>query len=192
MEECIFSGEYRSWVFQIRSWDQPAQYGSQAKRSLKKFEKADFELREVKIDDVLPLISEELQAKVKDLRPIDLQRFESLYRSYPEDELSVYGAFRNGKLEAAQFFVTWNNQRLFIKGAARTQALKDGAMYGLMNHVIEQTTLNREELSFEGSNVENVRRFYTALGGQDHTYNEWKWDRSPRWFRMLKMLKRKG
>lgn len=192
MDEQIFSGEYDKWVYQVLRLDKEVQYGSQAKRSFKKFEKVAFEVREIKVGDVLSLVSEELQSKVKDLRPVDLQRFESLYRRYPQDELTTYGAYHNGKLEAAQFFVTWRNQLLFVKGAARAEALKDGAMYGLMKHAIEQATSDVKELSFEGSNVESVRNFYRALGGEDRTYYEWKWDHSPWWFKVLQKIKGKG
>ena len=185
----LFSGQDQNWKYQHLPIGTALHLSSQAKRSLKKFQKAGFELRAAALPEALHVITEELKAKVDALRPIDLQRFTSLFLDYPKEELMVLGAFRNGELQAAQLFIRWRKALLFIKGGARQQALKDGAMYGLMLQAIEWAKSHDLEVSFEGSNVESVRNFYCAFGATDVHYYEWKWNRAPWWFNWMLRLK---
>lgn len=162
-------------------------YTKQAKRGLKKFDKSQYELREIKIEDAFPIIMEELADKVKTLRKVDLDRFTLNYSNI--QNVIVFGVFDKLNLGAAAIFVEWKNEILYIKGGAIEIFKNDGAMYGLMHAGIELAKSKELSFNFEGSTVEGVRNFNLHFGADEKFYYNWKWTRAPFWFRFLLKIK---
>lgn len=185
--ENYFQGQVEQKVFQQLSSIQSL--NSQAKRSCKKFEKSGLILEKTIVDTVLPIVSEELLAKVKSLRKIDLDRFEQMIYSLPIDQLLVLGVKDENQWLGGLIFIHWKNKLHYIKGGAKELAKNDGAMFAMMNNMINYTVENQLELDFGGSNVEGVQRFNKSFGATDQQYLEWKWNHSPKWFLLLQKLK---
>ena len=164
---------------------------SQAKRSIKKFQKSDLTLENVQLAEVLPIITQELVDKVKNLNSTDIHRFESLLHAYPNAQLWVIGTKKDADILGGLVFMYWKNTLHYVKGGARREAKDLGAMYAMMDMAINEALSNNYQIDFGGSNVKGVRQFNTAFGGQDVPYYEWKWDQSPVWFKWLKALKNK-
>ena len=185
--ENYFQGQVEQKVFQQLSSKQPL--NSQAKLSCKKFEKSGLILEKTIVDTVLPIVSEELAAKVKSLRKIDLDRFEQMIHSLPTDQLLVLGVKDENQWLGGLIFIHWKSKLHYIKGGAKELAKNDGAMFAMMNNMINYAIENQLELDFGGSNVEGVKRFNKSFGATDQQYFEWKWNHSPKWFSLLQKLK---
>jgi len=163
---------------------------SQAKRSLKKYEKSDLYIERTELKNVLSIISDELSSKVKSLKPIDLLRFEQLIQSIPTQQLFILGVKNNHEWLGGMVFTLWKNKLHYLKGGCVELAKQEGAMFAMMQYAIDHTWHNDLLMDFGGSNVEGVQRFNKAFGAMDLTYFEWSWNNTPLWFSSLIKLKK--
>lgn len=184
-----FSRSNSEWVFQELVGE--IKLNSQAKRSCKKFQKSDFIIERVELNDVLSIVSEELMDKVASLRIIDIERFESFLHAYPKAQMHVFGTKKKDEILGGLIFIEWKNTFHYVKGGARKEAKDQGAMYAMMEFAINHALSQGMKIDFGGSNVKGVQQFNAAFGGVDVPYFEWKWDHSPFWFKSLKALKNK-
>ncbi len=164
---------------------------SQAKRSIKKFQKSNLKIQKVELHDVIGIISGELKEKVKSLNSNDMNRFEALLNHYPKENLWVLGVVGENHVQGGLVFIQWNNTFHYVKGGTLKSAKDSGAMYAMMEFAINFAVENNFTIDFGGSNVAGVRQFNCAFGATDVSYSEWKWDNSPMWFRWLKAIKNK-
>lgn len=182
-----FIGMNSELVFQKLSFS--ASLNSQAKRSIKKFEKSNLKIQEVGIESILPIITEELGLKVAGVKEIDLNRFESLLKNYPSSKLTLIGVSENDCVLGGLIFIRWKDTLHYVKGGVRKEAKHNGAMYAMMDAAIKIALKENLIVDFGGSNVSGVRQFNCSFGAEDVHYSEWKWDHSPLWFRCLKSLR---
>lgn len=189
LSENYFKIQVAQKVFQMLTSSQTL--NSQAKRSFKKFEKCGLILERTTLDAVLPIVSKELITKVKSLKKIDLDRFEQMIHSLPTDQLLVLGVKDENQWLGGLIFIHWKNKLHYIKGGAKEVAKNNGAMFAMMNQMIDYAFQHQLEVDFGGSNVEGVKRFNKSFDAMDQEYIEWKWNRSPKWFSLLQKLKKR-
>jgi hypothetical protein len=96
------------------------------------------------------------------------------------DEVLAYGVFYHHK-----------NVLNFLKGAATNNGKKNGAMYVLINELIQKNCMTEKILDFGGSNVENVSNFYKKFGANDVVYNNYSFDSLPKIIKKLKNIRTK-
>ena len=71
---------------------------------------------------------------------------------------------------AMGYFFIQNNRITYLKGASTLQGRDSGAMYFLMDYLINEYSSTNRVLDFGGSKVSSVAEFYKRLGGVDKTY----------------------
>ena len=71
---------------------------------------------------------------------------------------------------AMGYFFIQNNRITYLKGASTLQGRDTGAMYFLMDSLINEFSSTNRVLDFGGSKVSSVAEFYKKLGGVDKTY----------------------
>ena len=74
------------------------------------------------------------------------------------------------KLIAGIIFLKHNNRQIFLFSGNNKIAKEVGAMYLLADSFIEQSCETTKTLDFEGSNNENLARFYRGFGSKEKYY----------------------
>lgn len=79
----------------------------------------------------------------------------------------------------------------FLKGAVTNKGKNIGAMYVLINHVIEQNCNSDSVLDFGGSNITSVSNFNKKFGARNVTYHNYSFDNLPKIIKQLKNIRAK-
>lgn len=99
----------------------------------------------------------------------------------------IYGAFDDSNsLVAAAFFVTTNRKSIFLAASSNEKGTEERAMFRLIDTFIEKKAGNNLTLDFEGSDIQEVARFYKGFGGVPETYFSVHQNRLPALLRFLK------
>lgn len=84
----------------------------------------------------------------------------------------LWGAFDSkDELCAAAFFAGTNGRLIFLFSAINQSGREHGAMFLLIDNYIKQHAETPFVLDFEGSNDENLSRFYGSFGAKKYLYN---------------------
>lgn len=83
----------------------------------------------------------------------------------------------HNELCAAAFFLKNNNRLIFLFSGSDEVARGNGAMTFLIDTVIRSNSPGGRILDFEGSNNENLARFYKGFGAKKTTYTRLKMNR---------------
>jgi hypothetical protein len=184
--------ENQAYVYQYLSPEISCQLTKQAKRMLKKFEDTSFTVEENLNfhSEVLNIISEELPKKVKGMTSQNVAVLEALTKKLEKSgNLALLTVSREMQVHGGIFLVKFGNRLLYLKGAFKPDAKKQGAMYAAMYYAIQRSSVEGLIFDFGGSRAEGVRRFNRQFGGIDHSYERWEWDSSPAWFKAtVKMI----
>ncbi|MDP4267313.1 MAG: hypothetical protein Q8880_07760 [Bacteroidota bacterium] len=76
----------------------------------------------------------------------------------------------NDVLCGGAFFVQSNNKIIFLFSATDNFGKENGAMSFLISSFIKENSMRNLVLDFEGSNIENLARFYSGFGAKKCTY----------------------
>jgi hypothetical protein len=93
--------------------------------------------------------------------------------------LSCIGSYNGENLIAGIIFLKDNNRQIFLFSGNNKIAKEVGAMYLLADSFIEQSCETTETLDFEGSNNENLARFYRGFGSEEKYYFSLKHNNLP-------------
>lgn len=160
-----------------------------AKRMLNKALKGGLELQATDYKLILPFVKQELGSKIKELDGANFQRLEDLLAKAQQlGFLISTGIYQEKQLAGGLFFIRDGKRIFYVQGAATEEAKKNGGMYLAMDEEIKQAIASGLSLDFGGSDLEGVRRFFIALGGEDVFYKAYDWDRSPFWFRTIRKI----
>lgn len=179
-----------------QEFDPNSELKTQAKRMIKKAEKAGYILKNGKDTElILKTIQVELPKKVKSIRSGSLLALSELVKSLDKKGVllvkSVYDA--QDRFKGGLFFIEYKDRVIYLKGGFEEQAKKDGAMYLAMHNEILETVSKGKVFDFGGSRVQGVRNFNQNLGGRDVHYAMLNWNNSPAWYKvahkMAKMMK---
>ncbi len=92
----------------------------------------------------------------------------------------------NNTLCAGAFFIESNNKVIFIFSGANEEAKEKGAMFFLLDSFIKENAQKNITLDFEGSNDENLARFYKGFGSKECVYLHLRRNRLPFFIKWLK------
>lgn len=90
------------------------------------------------------------------------------------------------KFLAGAFFITYRNRAVFLFSANTEEGREKRAMYGIIDSFIAEKAEEKMILDFEGSNEENLARFYKSFGGKNFDYPGLRINRLPWIARWLK------
>ena len=150
-----------------------AGYSGQTKRNLKKSGKFKLTLmKNVKPEAIINLFREnrgkELD-KWNDRHYTILRRL--MYEAFHKGKGNAYGVFtETNEMCAGAFFMKNNNRLVFLFSGSNAKARETSAMTFMLDAVIEEHSPSRMVLDFEGSNDENLARFYKGFGAKEITY----------------------
>jgi len=175
------SSDKRSYVLQnnylldlINSYDKVAKkYSNNTKRNLKKSTKNKLGIgKNIKPEEVISLFRNNRGKRLKkwnDAHYNILQRL--MYTAVYKGKGVVYGVYTEyNELCAAAFFLKSSNKLVFLFSGTSELARDNGAMTMLIDHVIHEYAASRTVFDFEGSNDENLARFYKGFGAKKITY----------------------
>ena len=148
-----------------------SRYSTNAKRQIKKAIKNELKVTETgDLEVFMPLFKETVGDKL----------------SFTEDNYSRLHKLMNvglvlnkGRLLTVQkgdevlamgYFFIQNNRITYLKGASTIQGRDTGAMYYLMDSMIQEYAKSKRVFDFGGSKVSSIAEFYKKLGGKDQTY----------------------
>ena len=166
--------------------------GSQAKRMLKKATKFGYKVNVTdQFESVFELVRSELKGKFTGMTDESLGRLKSaIVSARKAGVLKVFEVVSDEKVVGGVICLEKEDQLYYMKGAADSKAKKNGAMYFAINASIEFAKWKKKLFDFGGSRVEGVRKFNENLGGQNKDYFFFSEDNTPKWFRLLKRLKK--
>lgn len=95
----------------------------------------------------------------------------------------------DGEVLAYGVFYYHKNVINFLKGAVTNNGKKRGAMFVLINHLIDANCNSEKILDFGGSNVENISNFYKKFGAKDVLYRNYSFDNLPKIIKKLKNIR---
>ncbi len=99
----------------------------------------------------------------------------------------IISAFtEKNQLCAGAFFVESNHKAIFLFSATNEEAKENGAMSLIIDYFIQKRSQDDITLDFEGSNDDNLARFYLSFGSVETNYSSLKINNLP-WF--IKWLK---
>lgn len=159
-----------------------AHYSQNTKRNLKNSLKQDLNLsRNLNPEQVIDLFRNNKGKQIKRWKDADYQRLLRLmYASIHKGKGITYGAYTpNNELCAAVFFLLENQHLIFLFSGSNEDARQNGAMTFLIDKVIDEFAGSQVILDFEGSNDENLARFYQGFGAKEVNYNVLKYNVLP-------------
>lgn len=120
----------------------------------------------------------------------DYYRLEQLCRECKRREkLSVIGAVSGeGILHAGVIFVKSHNKIIFLFSATDALARESAAMPFIIDSVIREYSGTQHILDFEGSEDENLARFYAGFGAKEFKYPLIRRDTLPAGIRLVRRL----
>ena len=90
------------------------------------------------------------------------------------------------KFLAGAFFITYRNRAVFLFSANTEEGRDARAMYGIIDRFILENAGGELILDFEGSNNQDLARFYKSFGGKNFDYPGLRINRLPRMVRWIK------
>lgn len=148
-------------------------YSTNTKRNLKKGLKNKLSLmKNIKPEAVIDLFRNNRGKQLGKWNDRHYQKLKHLmYSAMYKGKGFVYGVFtENNQLCAGAFFIKSNNRLVFLFSGADNTAKETGAMTFLIDSVIRDYTPSKLVLDFEGSNDNNLARFYSGFGAKPTEY----------------------
>lgn len=148
-------------------------YSNNTRRNLKKSTNNKLSIsKNIKPEEVISLFRKNRGKRLKkwnDAHYNILQRL--MYTAIYKGKGVAYGVYTEfNELCAAAFFLKNSNKLVFLFSGTSDLARDNGAMTMLIDHVIREYAASRTVFDFEGSNDENLARFYKGFGAKKITY----------------------
>lgn len=166
--------------------------GSQAKRSLKKAEKAGLSIEiNTAPDGILNVIKEELSDKYSGINNESLKSLGILFERAREEKDVISFYVVNSEVEGGVVCIKSKASLLYLKGTVNETAKKAGGMYLAIHAAMEYAKENNLHFDFGGSRIEGVMRFNHNLGGKDTVYYAYTINNGPLWFKLARRIRNK-
>ena len=129
-------------------------------------------MKNIKPESVIKLFREN---RGKDLAKWGIEQYtvlkQLMYASIYKRRGVVYGVFNEtNQLCAGAFFIKSKNRLIFLFSGSNAEARENHAMTFLIDMVIKEYASKQAILDFEGSNDENLSRFYKGFGAKEILY----------------------
>jgi len=142
-------------------------YSKNLKRNIKKAQKTDLTIFEnLKPEAVIDLFRANKGKEIKGLSDNDYQKLNHLiYKALSINKVEVWGIYTpENNLCAAAVLMKDHKRFTFLFSATNQEAKDTGAMPFLIDSFIQQHSEEKKIFDFEGSNDENLARFYKSFG----------------------------
>lgn len=173
-------------------------YSKNLKRNIKKAEKAELELMQnIKPDEIIRIFREHRGNDINQLNNEAYRMLKQLiYVMIYRGRAKVWGAYNHrNTLLAGAVFIRSKNRWIFLFSGTSDEARQKGAMPFIIDRFIMNHAGSHNTLDFEGSNDENLARFYKSFGAKRCNYYHYYNNRLPLWakyaFKAKKILLKK-
>ncbi len=164
-----------------------ANYGTNAKRILKKIPSDFIFNQEIEVDAFICFFKQQKGEDLVGFTPAVWNRLTTLLKeTQKRGMLNIRTIHLNGLLIAAGVFISHNGIYYFLKGTATPEGKKLGAMYAMIDHEISSKLETHHTLDFVGSNNESIAQFYRKFGATDQVYGIIKKNNLPLVLQFLK------
>ena len=164
-------------------------YSENAIRNLKKFNGENIILNEEKDSDLVirmfRLNMGKTLPKIKDIHYSGLKKVMDTAFEKGTGRM-LFAKNQKNKFLAGAFFITYYKRAVFLFSANTEEGRETRAMYGIIDSFIVENAGKKLILDFEGSNDENLARFYKSFGGKFFYYSGLRINRLPWLIRWLK------
>jgi len=164
-------------------------YSENAIRNLKKFNSENIILNEEKDSGLLiGMFRSNMGRALPKIRDIHYSGLKKVMDTAFDKETGrmLVAKDQNDKSLAGAFFITYHKRAVFLFSANTEEGREKRAMYGIIDHFIIENAGKKLILDFEGSNNENLARFYKSFGGKVFYYPGLRINRLPGMVRWLK------
>jgi hypothetical protein len=150
-------------------------YSTNLKRNLKKAQQAELQIaNQIRPEDLIQLFREN---RGKDLSSYSSEDYANLnrllYQLLYKNMATIYGLYSNNNtLLASAAFVKTNQRIIFLFSGLKEEGKEISAMPFLIDSVIKKYAGQNLVFDFEGSNDENLARFYLSFGSQKFEYKQ--------------------
>jgi len=169
-------------------------YSDNLKRNLKKAQSAQLRLTESLVpQSVINLFKENRGKDINTLNDASYKILKMLMEAkLQNNQGELIGVVdENNDLNSAAFFVTGKGKSVFLFSALSEKGKQNAAMPFIINSFIEKNAEKDLILDFEGSNDENLARFYKSFGAKKNTYLHLSLNKMPYFVKLLfKLYKR--
>lgn len=169
-------------------------YSTNTRRNLKKAREAEFSLmKNVKPEDVIRLFRANRGRTISHWNDLEYNRLKKLtYTAIYRGQAMVYGVYtRHNELCAGAIFMRSHGKIVFLFSGNNQEAKDNHGMTFLIDAVIREHAPSHLVFDFEGSDNENLARFYKGFGSKQTTYPGIEINRLPLMLRIaLKLVRR--
>ena len=152
------------------------QYNTNCKRNIKKVPK------EVKIiidttfsDDDINFIKSYSKLSLNKDNLLKLRKL--LFNAQNEKTLQIAKAYKEKELLSLVILIKTKKRIVYLISVSSQEGLKNKAMFKIVDDLIRQYAGTNLLLDFEGSNMENIARFYKGFGSIQVNYQEIKYNK---------------
>lgn len=158
----------------IKTYDQHYRsYSTNLKRNLKKAAGSGLTImKTMKPEPIIEMFRMNRGRNIGSLKNEDYMKLQRLmYTCIYKDRGQIWGAFNKyNELVAGAFFLISNNKVIFLFSGTNKKARELRAMPLLIDTFIRQNSRTNLTFDFEGSNDENLARFYKSFGSKEIRY----------------------
>ncbi|AKD05575.1 hypothetical protein PKOR_07245 [Pontibacter korlensis] len=101
----------------------------------------------------------------------------------------VYTVSEDGSIAAGGLFVYYGGYIIYLFNAADAKGRKSNGRTLILDDIIRRNAGTRQILDFESPMIENIAGFYHSFGSMPVPFYEWRYNRLPLPFRLLKQVR---
>lgn len=137
-------------------------------------------LKNIKPSELIKLFRDNKGSELNTYTDEDYKTLERIiYMSMHKGVGYIYGVYdTENQLCAAAFFLRHHNSLIFLFSGSNERARKNRAMFFLLDSIIKNNSPSPVTLDFEGSNDDNLARFYGGFGAKEVYYDRLKINRA--------------
>jgi hypothetical protein len=162
-----------------KAWTEiSAKFSDNTKRNIQKAGNAGLHL--VQLTEAESLITMFRKNKEKELKPLPEYAWQMLRQIIAESMQSGLGSVMGRSMQGRQslcrgIFLSYGKRAIFLFSAMNSSGRESGAMFFLISEFIQRNAGTELVQDFEGSNDENLARFYKGFGSlETHYLSIWK------------------
>jgi len=163
-------------------------YSENCRRNIKKSLANNFHVKECSFKSILEIFQ---STKGKNIPHLKKKNYETLIELLTELDsrklLEIKGVYdKNENLNGGIILLNYKLRNIFFFSSVTKNGKNEGAMYFLLNTIIAEKSKNYSVFDFEGSNNQNLARFYNGFGAKEQNYFSYSINRLPTLLKIFK------
>ena len=163
-------------VLDLKSENIFKNFSNNCKRNIKKAEQFNLKIKDCNFKDLIQIFRKNKGKGIKHLKEKNYSTLESLILKFSErDMLHSLGVYSNSdQLLGGVILLQYKKRIIFFFSALNEEGKNLMAMFYLLDFIIQNKNNDFDLLDFEGSNNEDLARFYKGFGANEQNYFSYK------------------